>query len=172
LSERPLVEDEVRQLYEMYSHDIYRYARMTLGHSADAYDVVQEVFLRAFRSWNTYRQKSTAKTWLMSIARNYMIDLLRKRQRESTYMSSYILEETNVESTAMEVTMEIEVALSQLKSEYRQVIILRHVENLSMEETGQVLGWSVPKVRTTTHRAMVKLRSLLHANDVGGGNAK
>ncbi|MCF8564574.1 sigma-70 family RNA polymerase sigma factor [Alicyclobacillus tolerans] len=67
----------IRSLYDLYSNDVYRYAWATLGDSTEAHDVVQEVFLRAYRSLNSYRHDASAKTWLMTIARNYIFDVLR-----------------------------------------------------------------------------------------------
>lgn len=164
MSEQLTPKQAIHSLYQLYSNDIYRYARMMLGSSSDAYDIVQEVFLRAFRSWNSYRQDASAKTWLMSIARNYISDVHRKKRSESKYVSRQEPPEVSDMATPIEVILEVEDALSQLKDTYRQVIILRHLENYSIEETANVLGWSATKVRTTSHRAMTKLREILGAN--------
>lgn len=67
------LEEDIRSLYEQYANDIYRYARLTLGDSSVAKDVVQEVFLRAFRSWEQFRSEANPRTWLMSITRNYLL---------------------------------------------------------------------------------------------------
>ncbi|CAM3814727.1 RNA polymerase sigma factor [Alicyclobacillus pomorum] len=164
MSEQLTAQEAIQSLYELYSNDIYRYAKLTLGNSSDAYDVVQEVFLRAFRSWNNYRQDANAKTWLMSIARNHIVDLFRKKRTERHFLSLYEPQEVSNESTSAEAILEVEEALSKLKETYRQVIVLRHIENLSMQETAHILGWSATKVRTTTHRAMTKLREILGSN--------
>jgi RNA polymerase sigma-70 factor, ECF subfamily len=161
MSERAVDQEAIRSLYELYADDIYRYARLTLGPSWDEYDVVQEVFLRAFRSWDEFRQDANGKTWLMRIARNYMFDLLRKKRTERNFLSTYEIPTARDDDALVETVVEVEHALSQLKDAYRQVIVLRHIENLSVQGTGDILGWSEAKVRTTTHRAMAKLRQLL-----------
>lgn len=161
MSEHSSAQQAIQELYELYSNDIYRYARLSLGHSSDAYDAVQEVFVRAFRTWSTYRRDANEKTWLMSIARNYIVDLYRKRRTEKKFLSTYDPPEEPVPSDSAEILVEVEEALSQLKQEYRQTIILRYIENLSMKDTAQCLGWSETKVTTTTHRAMTKLRKML-----------
>ncbi|MFD1675309.1 RNA polymerase sigma factor [Alicyclobacillus fodiniaquatilis] len=156
-------QESIRSLYELYSDDIYRYARLTLRDSNDACDVVQEVFLRAFRSWDSYRQTSNSKTWLMSIARNYMFDVFRKKRTEKSHIFlSEIIEVAIPESS--EMSLEIEIALSRLKDTYRQVVILRHIENYSTQETAQILNWTEAKVRTTARRAIAKLREFLSPN--------
>lgn len=163
MSNKLTAQESIRSLYELYSNDIYRYARLTLGDSNDAYDVVQEVFLRAFRSWEGYRETSSPKTWLMSIAKNYMFDVFRKKRTERKVVDpSEIPEVAITESGGM--SLEIESALSRLKDTYRQVVILRHIENYSAQETAQILNWSETKVRTTTHRAIAKLREFLGSN--------
>lgn len=153
----------VQSLYDLYSNDIYRYAKTMLGESDDAYDVVQEVFLRALRSWDSYRQDANPKTWLMSIARNYIYDVLRKKRTERKYISQQEPSDISDSSPPMDVAIEVEKALSQLKNEYGHVIVLRHIDNLSIEQTASVLGWSERKVRNTAHRALKKLREILGA---------
>ena len=61
--------------------------------------------------------------------------------------------------------MEIRDALNRLKRGYREVLILRYVNELSVHETALTLGWSEKKVRNTSHRAMLKLRKILGGED-------
>lgn len=154
----------IDRLFKLYANDVFRYARLALGDQDEAKDVVQEVFFRAFRSWESFRRDSTAKTWLLSIARHYIVDLLRKRTRERKLHSD---EMPAMRSSTMpvETFMVLEESLLKLKSNYRQVFVLRHIEQLSIHETAQTLGWSEGKVRTTDSRAIHMLRELLIADD-------
>ncbi|WP_236026634.1 RNA polymerase sigma factor [Alicyclobacillus suci] len=63
-----------------------------------------------------------------------------------------------------DMTYEVEEALNQLKDTYRQVVVLRYIENFSTQETSEILGWSETKVRTTAHRALIRLREILGAH--------
>lgn len=72
--------EEITQLYDFYANDVYRFARLTLDDQSDAEDVVQEVFVRALRNWNRFRFTSSPKTWLLSITRNCVMDVLRKKR--------------------------------------------------------------------------------------------
>lgn len=153
--------EAIRSLYELYSNDIYRYAWMTLGDSNSAYDVVQEVFLRSFRHWDTYRQQSNPKTWLMSIARNYIFDLFRKKRNEREYLSEQKYLSSQQEDFRTDLELSIKESLSLLHENYRHVITLRYIENFSVKETAQILGWSQAKVKTRTHRGILKLREAL-----------
>ena len=157
-------EEEIAYLHELYADQIYRYAHLTLGNGTDAMDVVQEVFLRAFRSWNTYRHEANTRTWLLSITRNYITDVIRKKQSEKRLLDSYKASQLHENTNDEQSILEIEELLAQLKPTYRQVVILRYVDDLSMYETAKVLGWSEGKVRVTSHRALKKLRSLMGPN--------
>jgi len=168
VTDQPSSKETLRMLYGDYSNDVYRYAFATLGDSNLAHDIVQEVFLRAYRSLNSYRRDASAKTWLMTIARNLIFDVLRKRRTERKYLSRHeIPEQLGDESVPMEDLVEVEEALAKLKPEYRHVVVLRYIDGLSIRDTASVLGWSEKKVRNTAHRAMTKLREILDGNSEG-----
>lgn len=155
-------EQAIRSLYEQHANDIYRYARVTLGDGTAAKDVVQEVFLRAYRHWDSFRQESNPKTWLMTIARNHIYDLFRKKRKEhKSLMDYHSLNNASDPLAQLETTLILEEALAQLKDSYRHVFTLRHVQRYSVEETSRLLGWSQSKVRITDHRAIAKLRGIL-----------
>lgn len=153
--------DAIAQLFRIYSNDVFRYARLTLGNHTEAKDVVQEVFFRAFRSWSTFRQDANPKTWLLSITRNYIFDLLRKKRREQKFMAEYDPPSIKDETVSTETMMILEQSLHGLKATYREVFVLRHIEGLSIQETAKLLGCSEGKIRTTDYRAIHKLRELM-----------
>lgn len=162
------VVDDIRKLFEAYANDIFRYAKVNLDPSHDPNDVVQEVFYRAFKSWKMFRGESNPRTWLFTIARNYIFDLQRK-----TRISTVLISDTDVLSiTDQRATVDgnlllIWEAVSALKETYRNVVILRHVEGFTVGETATILGWSETKVTTTDHRALAKLKTLLSNNHEG-----
>ena len=163
--------DAIKSLYNKYANDIYRYARLTLRDSTEAHDVVQEVFFRAFKSWHSFRHDASERTWLMSIARNYAFDLLRKRQSDREFVSNYTPPCLSDDQTRVETAIVIEEALSGLKETYQQVFILRHVQGLSVSDVAKILGWSQGKVRITDLRALTKLRERLsHGKEAFGQN--
>lgn len=153
--------ESIRNLYDLYRNDIYRFARYTLRDSHTAYDVVQEVFVRALQSWENYRHDSNPKTWLLSIARNYMYDFLRRQRKWNEVVGRCDPPFIPNQSLSIEDAMVLEESLMALKDSYRQVFVLRHIESLSIAETADVLGWSQGKVRTTDYRAVEKLKKLV-----------
>ncbi len=152
----------IRQLFDEYADSLYRYAKYSLPPDIDARDVVQEVFLRAFRSWHGFQGQSSAKTWLYQIARNHIYDLLRKKRRERTHTETHVVFDG---VTNMETLIELEDALSRLQPSHREVLNLRWLQDMSIAEVSEVLGWSESKVRVTFHRAKHKLREMLRDVD-------
>ncbi|QQE79746.1 RNA polymerase sigma factor [Alicyclobacillus sp. SO9] len=161
----------LHELYERHYRDVYRYARYLLGSHEEALDAVQETFLRAFRGIHSFKQKSTIKTWLLSITRHYAIDYLRKHGVSSNKHSSLSDHFVMADPTrSSDMKMEIENALKCLKHDYRQVFILRNVMDLSVRDTAAILRWSESKVRTTLHRSNMQMREFLGVDMKGGAS--
>ncbi|MCL6442941.1 MAG: RNA polymerase sigma factor [Alicyclobacillus sp.] len=150
----------IERLFERYADDVYRYARFALPVSEDARDVVQEVFLRAFRAWHKYRGEASERTWLFQIARHHIYDILRRTRTARAYQQAYPLHVDDV-SVRLDTLVELEELLKQLTPDQRQVFVLRYVEDLTTHETAEVLGWSEAKVKTTLHRAVRQLQTMM-----------
>lgn len=165
-------EAAVASLYKQYSNNVFRYARMVLGNTSEAHDVVQDVFIRALRSWPTYRGESDPSSWIMTIARNQVYDVLRKRRTWRKHIASTEQQDRELRgmtdgAVSLDLVLEVNEALSQLKPSYRQVVVLRYMENFSVSEIANILGWSESKVRTTCHRAVTKLQGIMTAQEEG-----
>jgi RNA polymerase sigma-70 factor, ECF subfamily len=133
----------------------------------DVEDLVQEVFVKAFLHQKQFREQSSPKTWLISIARNLAIDQRRKeklvnfvffgKMKEQSTNKSFI-EDQIIQKNDL---LQIKNALEKLKRSYRDAIILRGIMDLSVKECASILGWSESKVNVTFHRAIDKLRGIL-----------
>ena len=113
-------------------------------------DVVQETFLRAWRSLDGLRDPSKVKTWIYSLARHAAIDQLRARKRRET-------EELTVDVRAPEKRSDdlvdrVMCAVDGLREDYRQVLLLRYVEKLSYGEIAESLGMTATAVGEKLHR--------------------
>lgn len=162
-------EQAVEQMFELYADDVYRYARSVLMNDADAKDVVQDVFCKALLAYSRFRHDSSAKTWLWQITRNQIRDVLRKRQREGRRRSDADL--ANIDGPEnFALALELQDAIGGLNVAQREVVTLRMVQGLSNIETAQVLGWSEAKVKSTLHRAVLKLRQSLAEPAPSGGS--
>ncbi|MGG3560276.1 RNA polymerase sigma factor [Neobacillus rhizosphaerae] len=158
---------QIEKWFIDYEKDVTNYLVYYTG-TTDVEDIVQETFLRAIRALNRFKNESSPKTWLISIARNTAIDFYRKksvwnRLKQLIDVESPKLQEQGTEEKIvkkMEYTHLYE-AINALKPNYRDVILLRGISELSSQEAGQVLGWSENKVNVTFYRAVKKLNERL-----------
>ncbi|WP_017186912.1 RNA polymerase sigma factor [Alkalibacillus haloalkaliphilus] len=154
----------VSDWFYQYKHDVYNFLVYYTG-KRDPEDLVQEVFIKAIKGLNKFDGKSSPKTWLFSIARNVAIDDIRKNKRRGMDQNVDLDEAYNIghHVTPDAIVQEDEEkqqlyrAINSLKSNYREVIILRAIKELNVSETASVLNWSNQKVRTTYSRALKAL---------------
>ncbi|MFT4416404.1 RNA polymerase sigma factor [Fredinandcohnia humi] len=155
----------ISDLFHQYSDDIYNFLLYRLG-KADVEDLVQEVFIRAMNGFDSFQGKANPKTWLYSIARNIAIDEIRRRNRRKwkSIIPFHFSHEPNTEETPEKVLQlteenrELYHAIESLQSSYRDVIVLRGIKGLSVQETAEILQWSENKTRSTYHRAKMALQ--------------
>lgn len=156
----------ISEWFQTYSHDIYNFL-VYYTNKVDVEDMVQDVFIKAINGMDTYRNDSSPKTWLFSIARNLAIDEARKRKTKGRKIVELMNEKKNdlhynetPESIYQrnEMKKEIYLSINSLKRNYRDVVVLRGIQELSVMETAEVLNWSTDKVRTTYYRALNSLR--------------
>lgn len=165
---------QVELWFHEYEKDITNYL-VYYTESKDVEDLVQETFLKAFQSFGSFKFESTPKTWLISIARNAAIDFSRKRSvwhnlndklvRKTSRKELSITEEIIIQKAESARLLE---AINALKINYRDVVLLRGIADLSAEEAAQVLGWTDNKVNVTFHRALKKLNVMLKEDEQVG----
>lgn len=157
--------NEISEWFYLYNKDIYHFFVYYTG-SSDVEDLVQEVFIRAIKGFDTYQKKSSPKTWLFSIARNVGIDEIRKRKRLRMKQMIWFWDEQMDKETPEKILQLSEnnrllyQAIQSLKANYRDVIILRGIKEFSVSETASILNWSENKVRITYHRALKTLQKV------------
>ena len=166
-------------LVEKYSPRVYTLALRIVRRPEDASEVVQDTFLSAIEHITDFRSESRFDTWLMRIAANHALKLLRKRKRitlhsfqnpgpEDSYSElphpDFIAPWTETpESIAdrRETQELLDRAIDQLDEKYRVVFLLRDVEGLSIRETAETLGLSESNVKVRLLRARLMLREQL-----------
>jgi RNA polymerase sigma-70 factor (ECF subfamily) len=158
--------EKLEDIYIKYKGVIYAYLFYQTGNRAIAEELCQEVFLRAFKALGSFEGKSSVKTWLHSIAHNLYVTWYK---REIKYtMVPLDNEDLNLlrsndgqPERAMEISesnKEIMKMLNSLKEEYRNVLILSELQELSYEEIGNTLKWNFSKVKSTLYRARIQVR--------------
>lgn len=155
--------DIIMDWFHEYSDDIFNFLIYYTGRK-DVEDMVQEVFIRALKRLTTFNERSNPKTWLFSIARNIAIDEMRKQKKEKEKQQRLVrsFDRIHVQSPeeavrADETNNEIYGAIQTLKQNYRDVLILKGIKELSVKETADILQWSENKVNVTYHRALKAL---------------
>ena len=146
-------------------------ARWLLRNEQDAQDVVQEAYLRAFRSFAGFRG-SNGRAWLLTIVRNTAYTLLKKnRTADLTTAFDEEIHATDYKSVSPATILEhaedaelIKNAMDGLPAEFREILTLRHQENLSYNEIGDILKIPIGTVMSRLARARGKLKQYLAAS--------
>jgi RNA polymerase sigma-70 factor, ECF subfamily len=161
-------EDAVRVLTRRHSRRLYRIARGILRDDADAEDVVQETYVRAFTSLERFRGDAAFGTWLTRIAMNEALGRVRRRRPHADIDDHPALSATHEDPETMTAQREIrdrlEQSIDNLPDIFRSVFVARMVEGLSIEETADLLGLRPETVKTRVHRARLRLRADLGAS--------
>lgn len=163
---------QIEELYEKYHKDVYRFAYFFTNRKQDAEDITQETFIKVLKNLNQLKNHSKEKTWIISIVRNTAVDHIR-RQRLIQFLPQSIVKEhefsTKLTSSHFliveETRKELKDALLKLQPNYRTVVILRALNELSVKETAEALGCSEGKVRVDFHRALNVLKSNVNLNE-------
>ncbi len=162
--------------------DVYRFALSLTRDPSDADDVVQETYLRAYRSWHTYAPGSDCRRWLFTICRNAFLRSL-ERERPTVDIDDverdvigageiYVvaLEEGYTELFARtDIGPAIERAVQELPEPFRTTLVLVDVQDQSYESAAEVLGVPIGTIRSRLFRGrrLVQERLLAHARDLG-----
>jgi RNA polymerase sigma-70 factor (ECF subfamily) len=154
-------------LYEQQLAAIYRYIFYRVGNVAEAEDLTETVFLKAWEALGHYqRHEAPFSAWLYRIAHNVIVDRYRS-QRDLVPLD----EQTDLHDTTggpeewvteVETTEMLSRAIAQLSPDHQQVLVLRFINGLSHAETSRVLGRSEEAVRVLQHRALRALRLILN----------
>ncbi|MEU0265892.1 RNA polymerase sigma factor SigE [Nocardioides sp. NPDC006303] len=164
------------EIVEKHSDRVYRLAYRLTGNRHDAEDLTQEVFVRVFRSLDTY-SPGTFEGWLHRITTNLFLDQARRKQRIrfdalSDERASRLTSSgptPDVAYTDQRFDDDIERALATLPPDFRAAVVLCDVEGLSYEEISEILGAKLGTVRSRIHRGRAMLRdNLAHRAPRGG----
>jgi RNA polymerase sigma-70 factor (ECF subfamily) len=164
------------RLIQPYELSVYRMALSFVKNETEAEDVAQEAILKAFRNLSSFRGESKFSTWLISITLN---EARRRLRRQSTVRMESLHEHSEeggrvspaplqdwrkIPSEALErreVRELLQNAIEQLSPIYREVLVLRDIEELSTEDTAGVLAISISSVKVRLHRARIMLQKEL-----------
>lgn len=153
----------IMEWYDTYSHVLVKYLAKMLNDPYQAEDLMQETFIKAYQ-YALRDEIQYPKTFLFRIAHHLAIDHVRK-QRPLQMIKELVVKDSRPSiETIIEIkeeSKELYEAILSLKPAYRQVIILRKIEEFSIKETAMILDWSESKVKSTLFRATRALEKKL-----------
>lgn len=149
-------------LFEREMPAIFRYARLRLGDPGRAEDATAEVFEQAWRSAETFEDRGLpARAWLFGIARNVVASHRRWLFRQPPQVALEAFDGTTTEPGLSSECLDLARAISRLEPAHAEVITLRFIHDLSLEETAGTLGISTDAVKGRQARALQALRAQL-----------
>jgi RNA polymerase sigma-70 factor (ECF subfamily) len=173
-----------RELIRRYERPVFSLIYRMVRDRETAEDLAQETFIKVLNAIARYRPEFKFSSWVFKIANNTAIDHLRRRELDTLSLegSPHASTPDAIEATTLQVSdgsetpldevearelgAEIEVAINQLRPEYRSCILLRHVEGRPYEEIAEMLDLPLGTVKTYIHRARHELREALgHLRD-------
>ena len=169
-------ETALAPLVEKYKRMVYRLAMQITKNHADADDVMQETFIKVYRSIRTFRKDAAFETWLYRIAVNEALNFVKRRERQQTSAFETVSEaeyettaryraqianDPHVQAEKAELRHHVTEAVNSLSLKQRTVVILHEFEGLTHAEIASILNCSEGTVRSRLHYARKKLRTLL-----------
>lgn len=157
------------ELYEEYFDKVYRYVVLKVGRGADAEDITQQAFIKAFEAIPGFKWKGLPfSSWLFRIAHNQVVDWHRRRGKMTTTQ----LEETSAISNGLEDSIEQKLAVEQvvraaggLTKAQREALSLRFGAEMSIAEVAKTMGKTEGAIKALQHSAVVSLRKVLAEED-------
>jgi RNA polymerase sigma-70 factor, ECF subfamily len=151
-------------IYRRYQRDVWDLAQFTLHNRADAEDIVQETFLKAFRGLRRVRRSEALRPWLLTICRHACLDRLRARpSRPPLSLDDDETAEPPSPAADHDVRIDFHLALAQLGSEEREAFFLVDVMGCHSDEAARILGLrAASTLRSRVARARSALAPLLH----------
>jgi RNA polymerase sigma-70 factor, ECF subfamily len=174
-------ESAYRELIRRYERPVFSLIYRMVRDRELAEDLAQETFIKVLNAIDSYRPEYKFSSWIFKIANNAAIDQLRRRSLDTLSLdgSPHAESAEAIEATTLQIGDDresqldevanrelgamIEEAIGQLRPEYRNCILLRHVEGRPYEEIAEILDLPLGTVKTYIHRARNELRILLAA---------
>ena len=167
----------LRLIMERHNRQLYRVARSVLREDAEAEDVVQETYLRAYRGFGGFKEGTNLKAWLYRILTNQFINTYRKKQRQPQTVDGpddidewYLYDKLggrNVETSAENEVLDqmpdedVKKALESLPENFRMPVLLADVEGFSYKEIAEIMDTPIGTVMSRLHRGRKALEKAL-----------
>lgn len=156
------------EIYAAHAGRLYNLACRMLGNTADAEDLLQEIFLSAHRKLDSFRGDSALGTWLYRLAMNQCLDYLRSRTARTNQVTGALDDEFGLDDAGSRRLAEqtvsrvdLERALARLPEGCRAAFVLHDVQGLEHREVAEILGVAEGTSKSQVHKARLRLRAML-----------
>ncbi|MGE7925488.1 RNA polymerase sigma factor [Viridibacillus arvi] len=158
-------EKSFQQVYLTHNDAIYQYIFYLIQHRELAEDLTQETFYRAYKQFDTFREEADVKTWIKRIARNLVYDHFRRKQIVKfipfVHLDDRVEKDTPSDILERgEAVANLYETLKELKLPYKETLVLRKIDGLSVKEAADFLGCSEKQVTNNTARALKALQKI------------
>lgn len=166
-------EGSFTELVTRYQRRFYRLAFGYLRNHEESLDAVQESFIKLYRARATWEPRANPYTWAYRIVANQCVDIIRRRKGQAAAsldddevgLSRTIADEKAIDPLQLQLSVEerrkVMQAVLKLPQRQREIIILRHYEDLSLQEIADAQGCALGTVKSSLHRAIASLRQIL-----------
>ena len=152
-------------LYHQHAARLYTLACRMAGSPEDGEDLLQEIFLQAYRKLGSFKGDAAIGTWLYRLALNHCLDYVRSRQAKMNKLTDTLDADTSIQPTARRDTpiarLDLERALERLPDGCREAFVLHDVEGFDHKEVGRLLGIAEGTSKSQVFKARMKLRGFL-----------
>jgi RNA polymerase sigma-70 factor (ECF subfamily) len=157
-------------LISLYHADLYRYAFWLCRNSATAEDLVQETYLRAWKSLDSLLDANAAKSWLITILRRENARRFERKQFEIEQLSDEVVDDEGLNPEQLAGESQIHKLINALSLEYREPLVLQLLFGMTGEEIASTLELNLNTVNTRLFRARQQLRDRLTAQPFTGAH--
>lgn len=153
-------------LFDRFHDEVYRFATRRIGDPVAGQDAAADTFADAFRGIHKFEQTGAPfEAWLYTIARRRIVDQMRSRARHDHAElpgDEALAPASNGHESSVVDSMLLRALIARLPESERDVLELRFMEDLDVEQTARRLGKQPGAVRVAQHRALTKLRTMMH----------
>jgi RNA polymerase sigma-70 factor (ECF subfamily) len=156
-----------KEIYDRHATRLYNLACRMTGSPSQAEDLLQEIFLQAFRKLSSFKGDSLLGTWLYRLAVNLCLDRLRSRQEKAERATVSLEDERDVvvqptrRMDSVVQRLDLERAIEQLPASYKAAFLLHDVEGFEHHEVGEMLGIAEGTSKSLVHKARLRIRACL-----------
>ncbi|HEK9099123.1 sigma-70 family RNA polymerase sigma factor [Bacillus pfraonensis] len=163
--------DEIDYVIREHWQDVWNYSFIITKDTHLSDDITQEVFIKVFKKWNSFRNESSVKTWLLKITRNTALNYLKSSYFKRISLVSFFRNDKEYPSAEKqflekETMNEVWDIVLKLPQKHREVLILDAKYELSYDEIAETLGVSIGTVKSRLHRARARVSKILSEDEL------